>query len=512
MQSFIEDPRVAVVREASRYPSDAPYAPSEAMPEWPGMALGTEDNSAYRAVRQLLLTWGCDKENQNTPAWNPLGDFVKPGNKVILKPNFVCHRNQGERLYGITDTLGLVTHGSVVRVVVDYVAKALNGSGTIVIGDCPLQGTNWPALVKLVGLQELVEYAQKNFPGIQVVARDYRLGRAHVVNDVVKQRVVDESNLEEYVELDLQSDSLLLPLMSNGYEFGVSQYAKHRMRAAHTPLVNKYLIHRDFVTADVMINLPKMKSHMKAGITCALKNFVGINGHKDYLPHFRFGSPSQGGDEYPDGNWLWHLGWYFAHRDWEMETGWNKYLFGRMSSLCHQFQRRLGADPAKAAMNGGGWHGNDTLWRTILDVNRAFFYYDRETKGMGQQPSKQIRYLAILDGLVGGHKESPLSPTPLNAGFMLAAQNPLALDTVAAALMGLDWRLLRQLAKGFDIASRPLVTYAPEQIEILGNLGIQRVQEIYDQELFKRFEASYGYRGHVEYQSIIALSKRVEKA
>ncbi|GEM_PF-5703185 len=30
-----------------------------------------------------------------------------------------------------------------------------------------------------------------------------------------------------------------------------------------------------------------MNSHMKAEITCALKNFVGINGHKDYLPHFR---------------------------------------------------------------------------------------------------------------------------------------------------------------------------------------------------------------------------------
>ena len=32
-------------------------------------------------------------------------------------------------------------------------------------------------------------------------------------------------------------------------------------------------------------SLPKLKTHKKAGITCALKNLIGINGNKEYLPH-----------------------------------------------------------------------------------------------------------------------------------------------------------------------------------------------------------------------------------
>ena len=57
--------------------------------------------------------------------------------------------------------------------------------------------------------------------------------------------------------------------------------------------------------ADLIINLPKWKAHSKSGLTGALKNLVGINGDKSYLPHFRRGSPSWGGDEYSDeGRWL----------------------------------------------------------------------------------------------------------------------------------------------------------------------------------------------------------------
>jgi len=498
--NLIDDRRVAVVRGEPRYASTPPYAPSEAYPEWPGQAIGTEDNPVYRALRELFHAWGCDVANWNTPDWNPLAEFIKPGDKVIIKPNLVCHSNQGSRLYGITDTTGLVTQGSVIRAVFDYAAKALAGSGTIIVGDCPLQGSNWKGIVKLVGFEELLDYAKSSFPGLTTIIRDYRLARANVSDGQVRERVVDESALAEYRELDLGSDSLLVPLMDPGYEFGVSQYPKYRMRAAHTPTTNKYVIHRDFVEAAVMINLPKMKSHMKAGITCALKNFVGINGHKDYLPHFRFGSPKDGGDEYPDGNWLWHLGWYFAHQDWELEAGKRKTIFRNLSRVCTRLQRWFGADPAQAAMSGGGWYGNDTLWRTVLDVNRAFLYYDREQKRMGETPSTQIRYLAILDGLVGGHRESPLSPTPVNSGLLMAAQNPLALDTVAAALMGLDWRKLKQIHEGYGIASRPLVTYSTADIVLTGNLGVARVEEIYQEKCYLPFDASYGFRGHVEYQ------------
>ena len=54
-----------------------------------------------------------------------------------------------------------------------------------------------------------------------------------------------------------------------------------------------------YLEADVIINLPKLKTHQKAGITCALKNLIGINGNKEYLPHHRIGGFELGGDCYP---------------------------------------------------------------------------------------------------------------------------------------------------------------------------------------------------------------------
>ena len=51
--------------------------------------------------------------------------------------------------------------------------------------------------------------------------------------------------------------------------------------------------------ADVFINIPKLKSHKKVGLTCALKNLVGINANKNWLPHHTEGTPDKGGDQFP---------------------------------------------------------------------------------------------------------------------------------------------------------------------------------------------------------------------
>lgn len=34
-------------------------------------------------------------------------------------------------------------------------------------------------------------------------------------------------------------------------------------------------------------------------MTCALKNLVGINANKNWLPHHTEGAPEQGGDQFP---------------------------------------------------------------------------------------------------------------------------------------------------------------------------------------------------------------------
>ncbi len=46
--------------------------------------------------------------------------------------------------------------------------------------------------------------------------------------------------------------------------------------------------------------MPKPKVHKKTGITINVKCLVGINLNKNYLVHYRLGTPSQGGEQYPD--------------------------------------------------------------------------------------------------------------------------------------------------------------------------------------------------------------------
>lgn len=494
----LSDPRVALIRDRAGYAATPPFDASEAFPEWPGAPVGTEDNPAYRGVRSALAALGLDAANFGTATWNPLGDLISPGETVLLKPNLVSHVNLGARAYGLTDTDSLVTHGSFIRVTFDYVAKALAGTGRIIIGDCPIQDTDWDALVRLVGLDLLAEQLRDRYPGIELVVRDYRKGKAVMRGGVMIARVTDDVGSPNAIEVDLGDRSCLAPITGGTAEFGVSRYPRHRMRRAHQPGTHKYLIGGDFLDADVMITLPKMKSHMKAGITCALKNFVGINAHKDYLPHFRFGSPKNGGDEYPDGNWFWDLMWWFRHHDWDRDGGAAKLAFfgaGAISKLLLPYLgRRSSLD---VAMGGGGWHGNETLWRTVLDINRAFFYFDRTERRVTERFAEP-RYLALLDGLIGGHRESPLAPTPVASGVVLAARNPVALDAVAAVLMGLSPDRLPMIREGFRLTSLPLTSFGADAVVVQTPEWSGTLDELEQRTTGPYFDASRGFKGHVE--------------
>ena len=88
--------------------------------------------------------------------------------------------------------------------------------------------------------------------------------------------------------------SLLEPIASDRrVDFRVTMYNPDLMRQTHGRGRHQYLIAREVIEADVVINVPKLKTHRKAGITGALKNLVGINGNKDYLPHHRLGGVGQ---------------------------------------------------------------------------------------------------------------------------------------------------------------------------------------------------------------------------
>jgi uncharacterized protein (DUF362 family) len=85
-----------------------------------------------------------------------------------------------------------------------------------------------------------------------------------------------------------------------GHLYGAS-YDMEETNTRHAGTRHEYLLCRTPMEADVFINLPKLKTHKKVGVTCALKNLVGINANKNWLPHHTEGTPEQGGDQFPAG-------------------------------------------------------------------------------------------------------------------------------------------------------------------------------------------------------------------
>src|SRR5438552_910581 len=61
---------------------------------------------------------------------------------------------------------------------------------------------------------------------------------------------------------------------------------------------HEYSFGKTVLAADLLISMPKMKSHKKTGVTLGLKNMIGTTNQKYWLPHFTAGAPPAGGD-YP---------------------------------------------------------------------------------------------------------------------------------------------------------------------------------------------------------------------
>ena len=413
------------LRGPSAYPplSAAPYAPSETFPEFLALRIGTTPNPVFSLIRGALRDLGLDAARFGAPAWNPLGDLVKPGGRIVVKPNWVLDRNEGS---GGMDCM--ITHPSVLRAVLEYVFLAKPAQ--VVLGDAPLQGCDFERLLDFGGLRKVIADFQSR--GLPLVVKDFR--RTVMRQDGKLKRVAEELRPEsDYVLVDLGADSLLEPIAKDWKKFRVTVYDPRKMRAHHRPGQHRYLIAKEIVEADLVVNVPKLKAHKKTGITCCLKNLIGINGNKEYLPHHRRGGADAGvGDNY-------------AHRHWQM-TAAESLLDGanrirgcpRAYRFCERVVWWLMAKAAKSDASvqiEGSWYGNDTIWRTCLDLNRALLYADANGR-MRDQPQREE--ISIVDAVVAGQGEGPLAPDPLETGAVFAARNPAVGDFLGARLLGFD--------------------------------------------------------------------------
>ena len=219
----------------------------------------------------------------------PFADVVHPGTTVLLKPNWVMHRNLGGH-----GTTCLTTAPEFIEAVLEEVLKA--HPKRIILGDGPIQSCELDELLPEGFQLRLREMAASQRVDLEFA--DFR--RTSIVGlDFVNGVQTHLRGENKYVLFDLAKDSLLEPISRPVGTFRVTDYDPGKLAETHRPGRHRYLVCREAFEADVVLSLPKLKLHCKAGLTGALKNLVGLCGCKDYLPHHRVGGSETGGDCYP---------------------------------------------------------------------------------------------------------------------------------------------------------------------------------------------------------------------
>lgn len=478
--------------KTARYPK-APFSPSKVYPELQKMQISADtgtENEIYDSIRLLLYKMGFDSENFGSDNWNPFGGLIKKGAKVLLKPNLVFHKHP----MGVRAMSSMITNASVIRPLIDYILLATEGEVDIKIGDAPVQGGDFREACRLSGITALKHYYHEQ--GVCVELIDMRMVRA-IPNkmDILSKRIYQRDK-KQYRIVDLKEKSELIDKIDRVKRFEITDYGIGAVSKHHGPNKNEYFIPREVLDADLFINLPKLKTHRKAGITCAMKNLVGINGDKTCLAHHTRGTIRNGGDEFDKGSlkmrckvriWTYlkttqagiglasMIKWFFQHFVWGGQTM-KKY------NMLHK----------PAEFSEGSWYGNDTIWRCVKDLNKIILYADCRGK---MQQIRQRTYLCFVDAVLAGEGEGPMEQTTKPFGVILSGDNPVYIDYVASKLMKYDYRKIPCICRGFENRWWKLANTEPENIEIESDRPLSEIAEY--------FVPAYGWQDRLSQEGVI---------
>jgi uncharacterized protein (DUF362 family) len=472
---------------------EPPWAPERDYPELHALH-ASEDrsrvpNPPYAGVRAALHALGLDESRYGSEDWNPLAELVPRGASIVLKPNFIRHWNpcEGE------DVASVVTHGAVVRAAADYAWLAAGPEGRVIVAEAPQMDCRWERIREIAGLDALVALYAAGGRRLEII--DLRREEVRFEDGVVVERTPLPGDPAGYRIVELGTASFfegsgLDPDRMRGADYDPGPTAEH-----HRDGRNDYLLSETVLSADLVVNLPKIKTHKKTGVTLSLKNLVGINGDKNWLPHHCIGSSHDGGDEFPDRR--------LVDRLRSRATEWARPWLGRgrATSLFRLARRVERATRGDAFVRAGNWYGNRTTWRMCLDLNRAFLYSDAKGQHLDQAGPVR-RVLHVLDGIVAGENEGPLAPTARPLGAVIASTDAVAADLVAVRLMGFDEDRLPILREAMNESECPVTAVRRsedvEVMEIAGDDGTaqgRRLDEIHSSETFT---AHPGWRGRIE--------------
>jgi uncharacterized protein (DUF362 family) len=499
LEEIISNLKVSIYHEPGViYPETPPYDPNIAYPEYFLKNVSIRKNRVYNAVRNTLFLLGLDKNNFDTPQWNPFKDIIKPTNIVVIKPNFVLskHDNGG-------DLFSIITHPSIIRTVVDYVYIALAGKGKIIIADAPQMDCDFKELLKITNLETIKKLYKKelNFDIEIYDLRNFWLDKKG-----------DPENIYSINRHKLPGDPLSGVLVNLGKEslfYGVKNYKKYygadynreETIKHHHHDIQEYLISKTILSADAIISIPKLKVHKKIGVTLNIKGLVGICVNKNYLVHYTLGTPSEGGDQFPD-NVLnlrekikvkikrWCYDCFLSKKNPKAD-----FLYRAIINIGKLFLKPLEfkLDKKKSILDAGNWYGNDSTWRMVVDLLRIFIYADKE----GNLQNTPIRKIfSLVDGIIGGEGEGPLTPESKKCGLIVAGFNLCAVDLVCVRLMGFDYKKTKIL--NYISEQKDLFKIDISKIKVISNENYKELFNKKNKSKYFNFEPPTGWKGFIE--------------
>lgn len=379
---------------------------------------------------------------------------VKQDEKVFIKPNWVTDPIKGKE----DRWVATITNVSIIDAVLMVLNNKLGGKGHIIIGDSPMGPTNIKKIHTLIGIEEIVSKYRTKSLQIEIIdIRNYYLKH---VKDMLVHKINLEGDPRGNNIVDLGCHSAFYEKENKNYGFVDNVFSVSNF---HDEKHDSYVISQSVLDCDLFINLPKLKTHRSAGMTCAMKNLVGITANKNSVPHRTKGSDSEGGDTFSAKQMN------FVDVDSESRgvmrkiTKYNNPFINYLFVPIKIIYNKVFGNKIIKNVSCGYWHGNDTIWRSIIDLNRIVLYCDKHGQ---MQDTVQRSYLCIADAIVAGEQEGPLIPIVKKCNIILVSDNPVALDTVACKFMGFNIEKLPFLNSAYSKMRWPLVNFEKGDVKI----------------------------------------------
>lgn len=347
---------------------------------------------------------------------NPLARFAGSGETVVIKPNMVRHFNPAGSLHAV------VTSPYVCAALIEIAAETVGPHGKVVIADSPQNDCDFDELLVATGWNDVLEDCRSRL-SCDIEVRDLRPERVLMKDGVIVERRKLPGDPLGQKLIDLGTSSAFEAAGLDPRRLRGSDYDPTVTSSSHSDGSHAYSVCKTFLEADLLIVVPKVKTHKKVGVSLAMKNLVGLVGEKNRLPHHTAGFAGAGGDEYPAPA-LWP-----RVRQWSGERARPLLAKGGGVPIFRMVRRFESAFLPEVAERSGNWWGNDTAWRMVVDLTRIL-RHERTDAGKGT--------LFVYDGLVSGEGAGPLTPDAVDLGLLAAATDPVAGDWVVAREMGID--------------------------------------------------------------------------